>query len=95
MKRIIPPLLLAALVSLPATAQAACYADYKAKRDNPLQLHYGVAEISGACTPANAQAEIAPRLAADGWTLLQVMGVFGAEGLDQRKQDAGRFFLRY
>ncbi|MCC6304068.1 MAG: hypothetical protein IT545_02605, partial [Rhodobacteraceae bacterium] len=26
-------------------AAAACYADYKAKREPPLQLHYGVMEI--------------------------------------------------
>ena len=31
---------LVALAGLPAAAD--CYADYKAKRDDPLQLHYGV-----------------------------------------------------
>jgi uncharacterized membrane protein len=88
-------LALAALVPLPASA--ACYADYKAKQDAPLRLHYGVAQVSdGACgNPGSAAGEIAPRLAADGWTLLNVLSVFGPEGLDQRKDSAGPFFLRY
>jgi len=37
------------LMALAGNAQAACYADYKAKRDDPLRLHYGVAEITGDC----------------------------------------------
>ena len=84
-----------AVVMVASAAQAACYADYKAKRDNPLTLHYGVAEIRGACDPDNAQAQLQPKLAADGWTLLQVVSVFGQDGLDQRKANAGQFFLRY
>jgi hypothetical protein len=30
----------ALVIALSTAANAACYADYKAKRDNPLQLHY-------------------------------------------------------
>ena len=37
-------LLLLAALAQPAHA-AGCYADYKAKQDNPLQLHYGVIEL--------------------------------------------------
>lgn len=86
--------LLASVLALPA--QAACYADYKAKQDNPLRLHYGVMQVSdGACSPGAARAEMAPRLAAQGWTLLNVIGVFGPEGLDERKGNAGAYFLRY
>ena len=33
-----------ALLSAPVSA--ACYADYKAKRDDPLRLHYGTIEIA-------------------------------------------------
>jgi len=58
MKRIIPFLVLATL-ALPATAQAACYADYKAKQDAPLRLHYGVAEIDTPCTAASARDQLA------------------------------------
>ena len=79
-------------LALPATAE--CYADYKAKQDDPLRLHYGVAQVS-ACDTGGAEAELTPRLAADGWTLLTVLSTFGPEGLDERKDSAGAYFLRY
>jgi hypothetical protein len=82
-------------LALPAAATAGCYADYKAKQDDPLRLHYGVAQINGACDAAEAKAELSPRLAAEGWTLLNVLSVFGDEGLDQRKDSAGKFHLRF
>jgi len=78
-----------------SSAQAACYADYKAKRDDPLRLHYGVAEISGDCTKPAAEAELRDRLAAHNWHLLNVLGVFGVAGLEERKESAGEYFLRY
>ncbi|SFG99289.1 hypothetical protein [Sulfitobacter dubius] len=86
---------LAVTVALPAMAAAGCYADYKAKQDNPLRLHYGVAQINDACDAAGAKAELTPRLAAEGWTLLNILSVFGDEGLDQRKDSAGTFYLRF
>ena len=43
----------------------------------------------------SADGELAPRLAADGWTLLMVLSTFGPEGLVERKASAGEFFLRY
>lgn len=78
-----------------SAAQAACYADYKAKQDNPLQLQYGVAEIYGSCDPASAYAELSPRLAAAGWQILEVQGVFDDSGLEGRRASAGEYFLRY
>ncbi|SNX69580.1 hypothetical protein SAMN05878503_104111 [Cereibacter ovatus] len=81
---------------LAAPAGAACFADYKAKQDHPLRLHYGVAEVSdNPCNTRAAARELAPRLAAGGWTLLNVLSTFGPEGLDERKASAGRYFLRY
>jgi hypothetical protein len=82
-------------VALPAHAD--CYADYKAKQDDPLRLQYGVGQVSdGACGDnAAAEGELAPRLSADGWTLLNVVSTFGPEGLDERKASAGDYFLRY
>lgn len=76
--------------ALPAAAE--CYVDYKAKMDDPLRLHYGVAEVRDCSTP---EAELAPRLAANGWTLLTVLSTFGPEGLDERKDSAGEYFLRF
>ena len=89
--------LVALLVLLAAPAQAECYADYKAKQDDPLRLAYGVSQVSDeACgKPKLAKQELAPRLAADGWTLMKILSTFGPEGLAERKASAGEFFLRY
>jgi hypothetical protein len=82
------------MAALPASAE--CYADYKAKQDNPLRLAYGVAQVSdGNCDPGSAANELAPRLASAGWTLLAVMSTFGPEGLGEREASAGDHFLRY
>ncbi|MEM1235992.1 MAG: hypothetical protein AAGI10_03405 [Pseudomonadota bacterium] len=90
------PIVLSLVLALAAGgAQAACYADYKAKQDDPLKLHYGVAEVAGACTPANAKVELTPRVASDGWTLLNIVSVFDDGGLAERKDSAGDYFLRY
>ncbi len=88
---------LTAVTALPAAAE--CYADYKAKRDNPLKLHYGVIALpDAACeTTEAAEAEIAARIAPDGWTLLDVVSIFGSDGLENeaRRESAGDYFLRY
>lgn len=85
-----------ALVVFAGSAQAACYADYKAKRDDPLRLHYGVAEVTGdTCTPEAAAAQLEPRLAEDNWQLLSIEGVFDDAGLEERQESAGDFYLRY
>ncbi|WP_373355243.1 hypothetical protein [Pseudoroseicyclus sp. CXY001] len=87
--------LLFPLLLLAAPAGAACYADYKAKQDDPLRLHYGVAEIRGACTIGAAEGELRPRLAQGGWELLTILGLFDDSGLGERRDNAGRFYLRY
>lgn len=92
MKRLSLAAILMAGLAMPASAE--CYADYKAKQDDPLRLHYGVAQVSS-CDTGGAEAELTPRLAADGWTLLTVLSTFGPEGLDERKDSAGAYFLRY
>ncbi len=86
---------LTAAFTLPARAE--CYADFKAKQDNPLRFAYGVSQVSdGACgKPKAAHAELQPRLASDGWTLLKIVSTFGPDGLQERKSSAGEFFLRY
>ena len=99
MKHLAPLLTLSSLAlifAMAAPAQATCYADYKAKQDNPLRLHYGVAELPDkACDKASAKAALSRRLARDGWTLLNIVSIFGPEGLDSRKASAGQNFLRY
>lgn len=86
----------ATALALATPASADCYADYKAKQDDPLRLHYGVAQVSdGNCSPGAAQNELKPRLASAGWTLLNVLATFGPEGLGERQASAGEFYLRY
>ncbi|MDX5401486.1 MAG: hypothetical protein LPK02_03875 [Rhodobacterales bacterium] len=89
-------LVTALLISLASTASAAdCFADYKAKRDNPLRLHYGVVQVAGPCNAADARAEIAARLERNGWTLLNVVSVFDSSGLEERQRSAGQYYLRF
>ncbi|MEL6169826.1 MAG: hypothetical protein AAFU66_11250 [Pseudomonadota bacterium] len=85
------------LLGFALPAQAQCYADYKAKRDNPLRLHYGVVEVTDQlCSrPARLESSVRDRVSAGGWTLLNIVSVFDAEGLEQRRESAGEFFLRF
>ena len=78
-------------------AQASCYADYKAKRDDPLRLHYGVIELpDAACAnKGTAKSEIAQRIGRDGWTLLSVVSLFDQSGLKEREKSADTYYLRY
>ncbi len=92
---LIPLLAVALLAGAPQAQAADCYADYKAKQDNPLKLHYGVIQLSGPCKSGPARQEIATRLASEGWTLLNVISLFGPDGLKQRKADAGSYYLRF
>lgn len=92
MKRILA--LTALILALAGPAHAACFADYKAKQDDPLRLHYGVAEISQ-CSAQSARRELEPRLARAGWELLNILSVFDDSGLEERRNNAGRHFLRY
>jgi hypothetical protein len=86
----------AALALLIAGPAQACYADYRAKMDNPLRLHYGVIDLpDAACSVDAAAPVIAGRIAAGGWELLQVVSVFAEDGLAARRADAGDFFLRF
>jgi hypothetical protein len=98
MKRAPLLLALAAATALTAApAAAACFADYKAKRDDPLRLHYGVMELSDAAcgNTQRAEREVADKLDKNDWTLLTVVSTFGEDGLQQRKASAGEYYLRF
>jgi len=87
-------ILVALMLATPAAAQ--CYADYKAKQDNPLRLQYGVVELPPeSCGDAQAAARHAEGvLAQHGWTLLQIESTFGPEEFEQRSARAGAVHLR-
>ncbi len=97
MKRPINASIAAAILVLATSpAWAACYADYKAKMDDPLRLHYGVIEIpDAACSVGAAFDVIAPRVSSGGWQLLEVMSVFDEAGLASRRADAGQYYLAF
>ena len=78
-------------------ASASCFADYKAKQDTPLRLHYGVVELpSSACkSKSAAKSTIAKKIGKDDWTLLSVIGLFDEDGLKERKKNAGAYYLKY
>ncbi|WP_375260589.1 hypothetical protein [Palleronia sp.] len=84
----------AALAVSAVAARADCLVDYKAKRDRPLQLHYGVIRLDDAECADPAQA-IARRIAVEGWTLLTVMGRLSEADAQERQDDAGAYYLRY
>lgn len=86
-----------ATFALAGQASAACFADYKAKRDKPLRLHYGVIELPDAACKSKAKAaeEISIRISNGDWQLLNVMSVFRDKGLATRQESAGEFYLRY
>ena len=77
MKHILLSLCVATTLGLSATAaQAACFADYKAKQDNPLRLEHGTIMVpDSACTVTAAQPIVAAQLAQRGWTLLNIVSV--------------------
>ena len=84
------------LLAFAAPAHAGCYADYKAKRDGPLRLHYGVVALPDqSCTLPAATTYLETILAQANWQLLNVLGLFDESGLEERRDSAGRFYLRY
>ena len=76
---------------------AACFADYKAKKENPLKLHYGVMQVDAKpCQMSKAiRNTVKNRLSSGGWTLLKVRSVFDEGNLEAKKRDAGAYFLRF
>ena len=64
---------LTALTAL--AAQAACIVEYKAKRDNPLELFYDVTQLRGDCARGDVAERLRRKLAREGLTLLKVLSV--------------------
>ena len=90
-------LIMLAVFLAASPVSAACFADYKAKKENPLRLHYGVMQLDvEPCQMSKAVANtVRKRLADGGWTLLQVRSVFDERNLEAKKKDAGAYFLRF
>jgi hypothetical protein len=101
LKSIAIALMLALLTPQGAVAAQNCYVDYKAKRIGNsgagLKLHYGVIALPPRiCNNGSlGQAYVTRQLKSDGWALLRVISRFSDDGLNQRRQNAGQYFLRY
>ena len=82
------------LTLVAAPVSAACYADYKAKQDGPLRLHYGVIELDDSLCGdrSRAAAEISRRIAGDGWQLLSVVGILDADAAERKRADCRTVF---
>ncbi|MFT5000494.1 MAG: hypothetical protein ACI861_001501 [Paracoccaceae bacterium] len=78
-------------------SSAACYADFKAKKSSPLTLIYGVVKIPDSICDSSGKVKknVAKRIKVGGWSLLNVVSVFGSEGLAQRQNNAGSYYLKY
>lgn len=91
-------LILSALIALSvsAAAQAQCFADYKAKQDNPLRLQYGIIELPAqACGSVSAaRTHAVPIIARSGWTLLQIESIFDPSQFPARSANAGAIHRR-
>lgn len=92
MRRVLTAAVLA--IALVGPAAAECYVEYKARRDAPFRLHYGIIRLDDAACRNPAPA-IARRIARDGWQLLTVMGNLSRAEAERRKADAGAYYLRY
>lgn len=69
------PLAFVALMAGAQVASAACSVEYKAKRDNPLELFYDVAQVNGDCNIAAVTQKLEKQLKKKGLKLLKVLSV--------------------
>jgi len=83
-------------MTLAGQASAQCFADYKAKQDNPLRLQYGIVELPrDACGSHEAATEYArPVIAQSGWTLLQIESLFDETEFQRRSANASAIHRR-
>ena len=101
MKRIFLICVTVMSLSLPSmlTAQSHCYVDYKAKRSDSgaLQLHYGIIKLSSrdCSNKSRRRSVVSQRIAKGGWSLLTVISAFDESGLQKRRGNVGRYFLKY
>lgn len=90
-------LILGLFVVTAGSAQAACFVEYKAKKDDPLRLHYGILQLNSASCPSksDAAAQAASRLSKGGWTFLNVVGMSKDTPSAGKKANAGSNYLKY
>lgn len=80
-------------LALPSAAAADCYVHYKAKRDRPYGLHYGIVQVSGSC-PASPQRTVQSRISSGGWSILNIVKVTTARPSSSEIASAGSHYYR-
>ncbi len=87
---------MALCLALPSAAAADCYVSYKAKKEPPLQLHFGIVRLGGACPSSGVAASaVAGRVSSGGWTLLNVVSLSSSPPSSSERANAGAYYLRY
>ena len=92
-RSLVIPLLILTLAALPGAAAADCFIHYKAKRDNPLRLHYGIVQVSGSC-PGSPAGAVSSRISSAGWSLLNVTKVTQSPPTASEISSAGSHYYR-
>lgn len=86
----------ALILSMASGAQAACFAHYKAKQENPLKLAYGIMSVGDAqCSATAAKATVKNRLLQNGWVLLNIVRVTTKAPTTSEERNAGAHYLRF
>ncbi|MBB3986839.1 hypothetical protein GGQ68_003183 [Sagittula marina] len=96
MKQILAMTIIMLSLGLPSTAAADCYVAYKAKKQPPLELHFGILSLPGTCPDkGTAATQTANRIASGGWTLLNVVSFKDGPPSAGEQANAGTYYLRY
>ncbi|WP_323769541.1 hypothetical protein [Antarctobacter sp.] len=85
--------LLLVTLALPSAAAADCYVHYKAKRNKPYGLHYGIVHVSGSC-PSSPQRTVQSRISSGGWSILNIVKVTTARPNSSEIASAGSHYYR-
>ncbi|WP_127106179.1 hypothetical protein [Pararhodobacter zhoushanensis] len=82
------------VMALPASA--ACYAEYRAQQQNPVQLAFGVAEIrGGSCDAQSAATYLRSALARSGWTLSNIVSTVSSNSAPGNSGYTNGHYLRF
>ncbi len=92
LSRFLTAALLVFALALPSTAAADCYVHYKAKRDRPYGLHYGI--VQRPSCPSSPAGTVMSRISSGGWQLLGIVKVTNSPPTSSERRSAGSHYYR-
>lgn len=92
LSRFLTAALLVVSLAFPSAAAADCYVHYKAKRQTPYGLHYGIVQLSGC--PSSPAGTVMSRIASGGWELLGIVKVTTSPPTSSERRSAGSHYYR-